>query len=32
MNLDTSQRYYSMDGDLMVMKLPENYSSAVLLR
>jgi two-component system cell cycle response regulator len=30
MNLDTSQRYYSMDGDLLVMRLPENCSPSVL--
>lgn len=30
MNLDTSQRYYSIDGDVMVMQLPENCAPAVL--
>ncbi len=30
MNLDTSQRYYSMDGDMLIMRLPENCSPAVL--
>jgi len=30
MNLDTSQRYYSIEGELMVMRLPENCSPAVL--
>jgi two-component system, cell cycle response regulator len=30
MNLDTSQRYYSMDGDMMVMRLPELCSPAVI--
>jgi len=30
MNLDTSQRYFSMDGDLLVIRLPENCSPAVL--
>jgi CheY-like chemotaxis protein len=30
MNLDMSQRYYSMDGDLLVMRLPENCSPAAL--
>lgn len=30
MNLDTSQRYYSLQGDIMIMRLPENPSPAVL--
>jgi two-component system cell cycle response regulator len=30
MNLDTSQRYYSTEGDCLVMRLPENCSPAVL--
>jgi two-component system cell cycle response regulator len=30
MNLDTSQRYYAIDGDCMVMRLPENCTPAVL--
>ena len=30
MNLDTSQRYYSSDGDLLVMRLPEICSPSVL--
>jgi two-component system cell cycle response regulator len=30
MNLDTSQRYYSIEGELMVMRLPENCSPAVI--
>jgi two-component system cell cycle response regulator len=30
MNLDTSQRYYSIEEDLLVMRLPENCSPAVL--
>ncbi len=30
MNLDTSLRYYSMEGDVMVMTLPENCAPAVL--
>lgn len=30
MNLDTSQRYYSIDGDLMVMRLPELCSQSVI--
>lgn len=30
MNLDTSQRYFSMDGDTLVIRLPENCSPAVL--
>ncbi|MEO5957805.1 MAG: response regulator [Opitutaceae bacterium] len=30
MNLDTSQRYYSIDGEMMVMRLPENCSPAVI--
>ena len=30
MNLDTSQRYYSMDGELLIMKLPENCTPGVL--
>lgn len=30
MNLDTSQRYFSMDGDLLVIRLPENCTPAVL--
>ncbi len=30
MNLDTSQRYYSIEGETMVMRLPENCSPAVI--
>ena len=30
MNLDTSLRYYSIDGEVMVMHLPENCAPAVL--
>ena len=30
MNLDTSQRYYSMSGSMLVMRLPENCSPAVI--
>jgi two-component system cell cycle response regulator len=30
MNLDMSQRYYSMDGDLLIMRLPENCSPGTL--
>jgi two-component system cell cycle response regulator len=30
MNLDTSQRYYSMDGDMMVLRLPELCSAAAI--
>jgi two-component system cell cycle response regulator len=30
MNLDTSQRYYAMEQDCLVMRLPENCSPAVL--
>jgi two-component system cell cycle response regulator len=30
MNLDTSQRYYAVDGDCMIMRLPENCTPAVL--
>ncbi len=30
MNLDTSQRYYSIDSELMVMRLPEHCSPAVI--
>jgi two-component system cell cycle response regulator len=30
MNLDTSQRYYLMEGDLLVMRLPESCTPAVL--
>ncbi len=30
MNLDTSLRYFSMDGEVMVMQLPENCPPAVL--
>ena len=30
MNLDTSQRYYAVEGDLMVMRLPEPCSPAVI--
>jgi two-component system cell cycle response regulator len=28
MNLDTSQRYFSIDGEVLVMRLPENCSQA----
>ncbi len=30
MNLDTSQRYYALEGDTLVMRLPENCAPAVL--
>lgn len=30
MNLDTSQRYFAVDGDVFVMRLPENTSQAVV--
>lgn len=30
MNLDTSPRYFSMEGDTLVMKLPENSNPAIL--
>ncbi|HZZ57063.1 MAG TPA: response regulator [Opitutaceae bacterium] len=30
MNLDTSSRYYRVDGDFVIMSLPENCSSSVL--
>ncbi|MEO7597621.1 MAG: response regulator [Opitutus sp.] len=30
MNLDTSQRYYAVEGDSMIMRLPENCSPAVI--
>lgn len=30
MNLDTSQRYFNMDGEIMVMRLPEPCSPAVI--
>jgi two-component system cell cycle response regulator len=30
MNLDTSQRYFALDGDCTIMRLPENCSPAVL--
>lgn len=30
MNLDTSQRYYAMDGDMLVMRLPELCSQAAI--
>jgi two-component system cell cycle response regulator len=30
MNLDTSQRYYAIDGDTLIMRLPENCAPAVL--
>jgi len=30
MNLDTSQRYYAIEGDSLIMRLPENCSPAVL--
>lgn len=30
MNLDTSQRYYSIEGDTLIMRLPENCSPAVI--
>jgi two-component system cell cycle response regulator len=30
MNLDTSQRYYAIEGDLLVMRLPEHCSALVL--
>ncbi len=30
MNLDTSQRYFSVDGEVLVMRLPENCSQAAI--
>jgi two-component system cell cycle response regulator len=30
MNLDTSQRYFTLDSDILIMRLPENCSPAVL--
>jgi two-component system cell cycle response regulator len=30
MNLDTSQRYFTVDGDVFVMRLPENTSQTVV--
>lgn len=30
MNLDTSQRYYAVEADCMIMRLPENCSPAVI--
>lgn len=30
MNLDTSQRYYTQEGDTLIMRLPENCAPAVL--
>ncbi|ATC64069.1 response regulator [Nibricoccus aquaticus] len=30
MNLDTSQRYFAVDGDVFVMRLPENCSQSVV--
>jgi len=30
MNLDTSQRYYALESDVLVMRLPENCSPAVI--
>jgi len=30
MNLDTSQRYYALEGDTLIMRLPENCAPAVL--
>jgi two-component system cell cycle response regulator len=30
MNLDTSQRYYTVEGDCLVMRLPENCSPMIL--
>jgi two-component system cell cycle response regulator len=30
MNLDTSQRYYSIDSEMMIMRLPEQCSPAVI--
>ncbi len=30
MNLDTSQRYYSTEGDCLIMRLPENCSPSVI--
>lgn len=30
MNLDTSQRYYTLEGDTLIMRLPENCAPAVL--
>lgn len=31
MNLDTSQRYFAVEDDILVMRLPENTTPAVLL-
>jgi len=30
MNLDTSQRYFTLDGDIFIMRLPENTSQTVV--
>ncbi len=30
MNLDTSQRYYAIEAEIMIMRLPENCSPAVI--
>lgn len=30
MNLDTSQRYYAIEGEMMIMRLPEQCSPAVI--
>ena len=30
MNLDTSRRYYALEGDSLIMRLPENCSPSVL--
>ena len=30
MNLDTSQRYFAIEGDSLIMRLPENCSQAVI--
>jgi two-component system cell cycle response regulator len=30
MNLDTSQRYFTLDGDVFIMRLPENTSQTVV--
>ena len=30
MNLDTSQRYYAIDGDALIMRMPENCGPTVL--
>ena len=30
MNLDTSQRYYALEGDSLIMRLPENCTPSVL--